>query len=184
MALESDFNSRTSCEVRREIVIPYDVNKIQFQLTHLLRGATGRAGASRFARAISTHAPLARCDWGNRRPQRGKGNFNSRTSCEVRRQGIETPGEINVISTHAPLARCDGNIVVGIIGGESFQLTHLLRGATKKSYVGLACCSRFQLTHLLRGATIALRTVDNWLNFNSRTSCEVRLGHVVHWAWV
>ena len=56
---------------------------------------------------ISTHAPLARCD---RKPLTGNStlqNFNSRTSCEVRRYAAEGRGAKAV-----------------------FQLTHLLRGAT------------------------------------------------------
>ena len=77
------------------------------------------------------------------------------------------------ISTHAPLARCDQIDRGKWLNGE-FQLTHLLRGATKFSYVFGAtnnfnsrtscevrhlpqCCIlddwQFQLTHLLRGAT-------------------------------
>ena len=92
------FNSRTSCEVRRGLVragIAADI----FQLTHLLRGATGIARCSISASLISTHAPLARCDAVPDYRRRQSGDFNSRTSCEVRPDAL--------ISTHAPLARCD-----------------------------------------------------------------------------
>ena len=100
-----NFNSRTSCEVRRFRSRSLRTMR-QFQLTHLLRGATvpppDTAPASRFqlthllrgatlaeveddsSWGISTHAPLARCDRGD--------------VCDIMR---------SVISTHAPLARCD-----------------------------------------------------------------------------
>ena len=145
-----------------------------FQLTHLLRGATGLRGLrARFA-LISTHTPLARCDISSRLGQTGEQisthaplarcdtrswgarqnppNFNSRTSCEVR---------------HGHLRRQYRR-------HHEFQLTHLLRGATAQqiaalngmtisTHAPLARCdtfaaisltsSQFQLTHLLRGAT-------------------------------
>ena len=56
-------------------------------------------------------------------------NFNSRTSCEVRREG--NFGNFDTLP---------------------FQLTHLLRGATAEyKFDGVEII--FQLTHLLRGAT-------------------------------
>ena len=55
------FNSRTSCEVRPIGATMTTITAI-FQLTHLLRGATGAS--------IEND---------------GFGHFNSRTSCEVRR---------------------------------------------------------------------------------------------------
>ena len=79
----------------------------EFQLTHLLRGATGCSYYKIRAMLISTHAPLARCDpdamvcakrllsfqlthllRGATKTNGGYRNgnyFNSRTSCEVRR---------------------------------------------------------------------------------------------------
>ena len=57
----------------------------------------------------------------------------------------------------------------------AFQLTHLLRGATRSSSA-FVLAFKFQLTHLLRGATWAeFVREDGENNFNSRTSCEVRL---------
>ena len=127
-----DFNSRTSCEVRRgernifsfriristhaplarcdfAIILSHLI--FPFQLTHLLRGATTARRQSLGRPAISTHAPLARCDARRRSCLPGIWkNFNSRTSCEVRR---------------LPGGALDGCI--------SFQLTHLLRGATSGS---------------------------------------------------
>ena len=144
------FNSRTSCEVRLQIlsVIP---NICSFQLTHLLRGATISAtlffrtcsfqlthllrGATRIIISfvvlnhISTHAPLARCDFNFRHFSRSHSYFNSRTSCEVRHDTVK-------------ICRIP----------KEFQLTHLLRGATQNA-LKICCAGKFQLTHLLRGAT-------------------------------
>ena len=123
----------------------------KFQLTHLLRGATSATGPGVGPCAISTHAPLARCD--------------------MLRLFQFLP---SFISTHAPLARCDcisstslilslnfnsrtscevrHGCLLDAICEILFQLTHLLRGATRCS--GPHCrYNRFQLTHLLRGAT-------------------------------
>ena len=144
-----NFNSRTSCEVRRSCSACRR-RHCQFQLTHLLRGATclnfDLDGYSKFqlthllrgatyvttlsdSGLISTHAPLARCDFiSNINPAMPR-YFNSRTSCEVR----------------LPRAICSAR-----------------------------SCS-FQLTHLLRGATLLVETASAAVvNFNSRTSCEVR----------
>ena len=96
-----------------------------------------------FRACISTHAPLARCDLPPSQEYHQQGYFNSRTSCEVRLQIL--------------------SVIPNIC---SFQLTHLLRGATISATLFFRTCS-FQLTHLLRGATNS--------DFNSRTSCEVRL---------
>ena len=137
------------CDIRN---LPMVSGAREFQLTHLLRGATQIDGDYGPKTHISTHAPLARCDISTRRKGRrtrfqlthllrgatgpipaasfGAGYFNSRTSCEVRRAAGK-----------------------GASGGQKFQLTHLLRGATD------AGC--------------------DWLppgHFNSRTSCEVRPG--------
>ena len=101
--------------------------------------------------AISTHAPLARCD-----PQLESSSTSARISTHAPLARCDmTPSkfaEFRKISTHAPLARCD-----------LMFCTHFF---TKL----------FQLTHLLRGATIAgmlLNAIKS--DFNSRTSCEVRL---------
>ena len=103
---------------------------------------------------ISTHAPLARCDTGWTKFPPELIDFNSRTSCEVRRTGRPDDAGRLDISTHAPLARCDP------------------RPRESRSW------KPFQLTHLLRGATRALsRPCVSSTYFNSRTSCEVRLDH-------
>ena len=102
----TDFNSRTSREVRRACAleealgdeisthaplarcdgtIPWrSQRRWKFQLTHLSRGATAFQIPGDLSLTISTHAPLARCD---------------RIYDAVR--------SVPPISTHAPLARCD-----------------------------------------------------------------------------
>ena len=101
-----NFNSRTSCEVRPAVLTLYKCGKRISTHAPLARcDATGRGSLGRTR--ISTHAPLARCDLNRNRIRARPDNFNSRTSCEVRRVG-------NVPTSPA----------------ESFQLTHLLRGAT------------------------------------------------------
>ena len=125
----SNFNSRTSCEVRpgraavRKLVQLHFNSRTSCEVRRLAKGLTQNQ------LAISTHAPLARCD--------------GRTHLRVRYLEI---------STHAPLARCDGNCKIQKRMEDIFQLTHLLRGAT---YIlcGSSRILGFQLTHLLRGAT-------------------------------
>ena len=100
-----NFNSRTSCEVRHPadgtLTAAEDFNSRTS--CEVRRGGGG--GADR--QHISTHAPLARCDSGRMFFETRLCDFNSRTSCEVRPipNGMRTLGQL-------------------------FQLTHLLRGAT------------------------------------------------------
>ena len=127
--------------------------------------------------------------------------FNSRTSCEVRRlavSGFERGWQISThaplarcdpvrqfslfrvsISTHAPLARCDMRRVTLACLRSVFQLTHLLRGAT--SAVCLLLINYVISTHapLARCDGCGAGTSTTPPNFNSRTSCEVRLGRWV-----
>ena len=146
---------------------------------------------------ISTHAPLARCDPGVREFAAQYKDFNSRTSCEVRRATpryfVRGTGDFNSRTScevrrllHCSRTQC-----------KQFQLTHLLRGAT---ITAPYCLLRhvFQLTHLLRGATtlprcsicgnlisthaplarcdtVLSQLIPLSIDFNSRTSCEVRL---------
>ena len=193
----SSFNSRTSCEVRPVAGRPGGTGN-WFQLTHLLRGATILNRNKIRAHRVSTHAPLARCDRDWRQVvSLWLGSFNSRTSCEVRRDGVV--GCLSGgVSTHAPLARCDNPGRAAETYQSPFQLTHLLRGATRAPCAERDGHRAFQLTHLLRGATNllygrgralivsthaplarcdaeAVGTGENAYRFNSRTSCEVRL---------
>ncbi len=112
-----NFYSRTPCEVRRDKGGFIDIRGL-FLLTHPLRGATCAAGRKKTTLAISTHAPLARCDLLRKchyfssagkflltHPLRGATtenikinsrdiNFYSRTPCEVRLNIKTTPKEI------------------------------------------------------------------------------------------
>ena len=160
-----DFNSRTSCEVRPTVHRNYS-NTTEFQLTHLLRGATLIRSTSTSSVVISTHAPLARCD---AVPIGGADILRISTHAPLARCDIEAYRAMIAkgISTHAPLARCDwvapwarrpnsnfnsrtscevrqasGN---GGIKQCPFQLTHLLRGATAKPFDG--SCSNPISTH-------------------------------------
>ena len=128
IAVALDFNSRTSCEVRQGVstgqVQRHDFNSRTSCEVRLLLPAFIRAGA------ISTHAPLARCDQVfSHSLIMPSAHFNSRTSCEVRLRPCRTPGS-----------------------SPGFQLTHLLRGATTRHWWWTGILT-FQLTHLLRGAT-------------------------------
>ena len=136
-----DFNSRTSCEVRRATGPGVGPGAISthaplarcdaprtgvsvvegFQLTHLLRGATWGGRYGRMAALISTHAPLARCDYTIRNKATKDGDFNSRTSCEVRHDVDQDTMLAILISTHAPLARCDTAAVAAGLGRAYFN---------------------------------------------------------------
>ena len=154
-------------------IYPPPVACCRFQLTHLLRGATRRAFRVKNIGAISTHAPLARCDSAY---ICGMVAGEISTHAPLARCDSTPPGIalFRKISTHAPLARCDKFLLRRFPHLGVFQLTHLLRGATKAASVA-ARSVEFQLTHLLRGATPYAGTILRpSADFNSRTSCEVR----------
>ena len=66
-------------------------------------------------------------------------------------------GVISIISIHAPLTRCDECESENATSAAAFQSTHLLRGATLPSRNNVPCL----------------------LNFNPRTSYEVRLSRLI-----
>ena len=132
----SNFNSRTSCEVRRGFNF-YSIAVNVFQLTHLLRGATRAIWIFGRIRRISTHAPLARCDQTYINPCLISGNFNSRTSCEVR---LAYP-----FPTYTP----------------TYFNSRTSCEVRQRKYIALSTPFKFQLTHLLRGATISRRLGNN-----------------------
>ena len=103
---EPDFNPRTSYEVRLEIGT-WGIWLLEFQSTHLLRGATYSEKAYNYYNRISIHAPLTRCDLFQQKMSMLTENFNPRTSYEVRPE-----------------------IAPSLFRFFSFQSTHLLRGAT------------------------------------------------------
>ena len=108
--------------------------------------------------AISTHAPLARCDL----------NLS--------------PVDANAfISTHAPLARCDNSIEIMVDYGIEFLLTHLLRGATDFPVTVADIFSISTHAPLARCDRKRWRSSHTGNDFYSRTSCEVRrIGHAIH----
>ena len=148
---------------------------------------------------ISTHAPLARCDYSTTVIPVIISNFNSRTSCEVRLHPQHKSRNVR-ISTHAPLARCD-RMSRNICRRKIPISTHAPLARCDAAVTSVPSAGLFQLTHLLRGATNAIRNTPTacWISthaplarcdrkrlrrshltryFNSRTSCEVRLDAV------
>ena len=144
------FNSRTSCEVRQSA------------------RSTGR-------REIHFNSRTS-CEVRHQKTRRGSGNadFNSRTSCEVRHiRSWQTPHTVRfqlthllrgatidldgedyneLISTHAPLARCDDR-VAAVVELEKIS-----------THAPLARCD-----------LCSTNNCPLYNDFNSRTSCEVRL---------
>ena len=190
----TDFNSRTSCEVRHKSAA-HKRRARKFQLTHLLRGATSSFRYSLCSYFISTHAPLARCDLMPFLRARARIDFNSRTSCEVRRTAYSSfPHYIDFNSRTSCEVRQRFNFVHrGELYFNSRTSCEVRRSVQTREFVHnyisthapLARCdgrgtitpagaAPFQLTHLLRGATPAGRHRIPARNFNSRTSCEVR----------
>ena len=103
---EKHFNSRTSCEVRPKFS---GAKTFSFVIsTHApLARCDFPTYSVRQIKLISTHAPLARCDQQRQPDPDHEKYFNSRTSCEVRLSTCWIPTLGSGISTHAPLARCD-----------------------------------------------------------------------------
>ena len=147
----SYFNSRTSCEVRR-IPAAGKPCQEQFQLTHLLRGATSTQNRCIRRGRISTHAPLARCDRSVFcRPSTATFQLTHLLRGATRR--TRATFRSRPISTHAPLARCDCAATVTYENGANFN--------------SRTSCE-------VRPAVPPPRRTPSF-DFNSRTSCEVRL---------
>ena len=140
-----------------------------------MRGATRTMAFNCYSGFISTHTPLARCDGcffiGGVKPIKFQLTHLLRGATARYLCHKDNPE----ISTHTPLARCDKIRSFSFIIYAEFQLTHLLRGATY-FFSGYWLLFVFQLTHLLRGATKRMGDkVGGYNDFNSHTSCEVRL---------
>ena len=143
-----------------------------------MRGATSTTPDSLSVSAISTHAPLARCDYATEaQVNTCYGNFYSRTSCEVRLGSVSTTETtthfysrtscevrrdlVNFVAQAGNFysrTSCEvrHNCVRCFILYIRFLLTHLLRGATVMTTL-ISSITKFLLTHLLRGATIFSR---------------------------
>ena len=102
-----------------------------FQLTHLLRGATGTV---RFPPGRGYFNSRTSCEVRLRRGELAglQWDFNSRTSCEVRRG--HQPGGSHLRHFNSRTSCEVRPSVLGLlVRGYPFQLTHLLRGATQPS---------------------------------------------------
>ena len=147
--MDTDFNSRTSCEVRQ----------LRRLRDYLWRHFNSRTSCE--VRHPHVNAPTA------------QQNFNSRTSCEVRQANGAPVHADFPISTHAPLARCDVRRRASRCSGK-FQLTHLLRGATGCD----GCPAVLWHFNSRTSCEVRRRNRRKTMGvcyFNSRTSCEVRL---------
>ena len=125
-----DFNPRTPCGVRRDMVIGY--------ITSL---------------PISIHAPLAGCDHYAHTGSAWPWNFNPRTPCGVRRAEIKKYVQVEEFQSTHPLRGATSSPPKPLSMQTRFQSTHPLRGATPCSSQPRSC-SGFQSTHPLRGATV------------------------------
>ena len=104
----------------------------EFQLTHLLRGATGLVRDVDYK--IYNFNSRTSCEVRPGRPSedlRDNANFNSRTSCEVRHvvyTGTNARTDFNS-RTSCEVRQAVQNC---LLLTDEFQLTHLLRGATRR----------------------------------------------------
>ena len=104
--------------------------------------------------------------------------FNSRTSCEVRQPQMKYQQHYNFISTHAPLARCDYQVFP--TDTQNYRIsTHapLARCDIYNSVDFHRVCKISTHAPLARCDRHARLTCWHRINFNSRTSCEVRHPH-------
>ena len=170
-----NFNSRTSCEVRHGYpVVP------RFYLRHFNSRTSCEVrlalqGDHPHKRAISTHAPLARCDIQGLEAQgyTVKGDFNSRTSCEVRLDDRIDTMDIFHISTHAPLARCDLHQTPAAFRVSDFNSR---TSCEVRPHAMQAKCTPNNFNSRTSCEVRPPQQLENPVhaNFNSRTSCEVR----------
>ena len=150
---QTDFNPRTPCGVRLGVL------DIAFQGSN-----------------ISIHAPLAGCDASCVVCSCCTSYFNPRTPCGVRPCTSRSAAALS--SYFNPRTPCGVRHHVDRIGmgGDRFQSTHPLRGATCRRWGWRYWHQRFQSTHPLRGATGSRRWQHYDLSdFNPRTPCGVRL---------
>ena len=149
-----DFNPRTPCGVRQRIRLCVSIANLisihaplagcdrvlrglfllhlLFQSTHPLRGATQRQHRQKRRYRISIHAPLAGCDQVQKRRQYSSTYFNPRTPCGVRlllRLAKSLLLNFNPRTPCGVRRRLRGQQR----GGQIFQSTHPLRGATGHS---------------------------------------------------
>ena len=173
------FNPRSPCG-ERPAYCHLNVQRVQFQSTLPLRGATPAGPGDEPVQGISIHAPLAGSDLPPGRHTSCPGNFNPRSPCGERRPARNRTwttsyfnprspcGERHYwvthyvnglpISIHAPLAGSDHARPVDAPFQPVFQSTLPLRGATVVA-AELGTCYQFQSTLPLRGATSPFQLV-------------------------
>ena len=123
------FNPRTSYEVRH-VGIGCGLGNIQFQSTHLLRGATGGSSLTCGRRLFqSTH--LLRGATNKLSDGLKYIEFQSTHLLRGATSAVTGSATELGISIHAPLTRCDGYLTDLAFHKGEFQSTHLLRGATR-----------------------------------------------------
>ena len=151
MLKSSYFNPRTSYEVRRRL-LPIVIETVNFN--------PRTSYEVRLTRRTKARRTLY---------------FNPRTSYEVRRLCLQIKGEDTNISIHAPLTRCDLAVAPPLSLFGVFQSTHLLRGATYSDTCTKICSYISIHAPLTRCDKSDASTRMLSLNFNPRTSYEVRL---------
>ena len=191
-----DFNPRTPCGVRRRRTRQQG-NGYQFQSTHPLRGATAKQRRNGTPRAISIHAPLAGCDFGNlprrflfchfnprtpcgvRRhrpyyPGNGR-DFNPRTPCGVRQTRADRQVAERDISIHAPLAGCDVDFAEDVRKAAEISIHAPLAGCD--AVVACIITDTGISIHAPLAGCDAAADLDRCQRpyFNPRTPCGVRL---------
>ena len=122
-----------------------------FQFTPLMRGATLATYLDATITEVSIHAPHARGDRFLYIPLLGRQGFNSRPSCEGR-----------------PCRKKN------LPNWPWFQVTPLMRGATRKSKYGKTAYGVSIHAPHARGDHSRRQAVFQFLRFNSRPSCEGR----------
>ncbi len=127
----------------------------EFQLTHPSRGATRRNRGKHYNHKISTHTPLAGCDY----------------------ERIANSYRNSSISTHTPLAGCDDESGLIEVKGTTFQLTHPSRGATQKKYMNKIRHTTISTHTPLAGCDLRrCLSFHAECHFNSHTPRGVRRG--------
>ncbi len=124
---------------------------------------------------ISIHAPRVRCDIEKWRKKTKIGNFNPRTSCEVRLRVDIFPA--CSIAYFNPRTSCEVRPVQCVLMyiRRRFQSTHLVWGATSiAGVIALACDISIHAPRVRCDFLLCFLHTGH-IHFNPRTSCEVRL---------
>ena len=151
-----------------------DIERLEFQSTHPVRGATPRRCCNRQCVRISIHAPRAGCDSVRTRCSRCR-----RISIHAPRAGCDDEFdflqfEARHISIHAPRAGCDNTAKAGVHFEADFN-PRTPCGVRRRDFCTMVEKTPFQSTHPVRGATIgSTRCRRRGRYFNPRTPCGVR----------